>query len=499
METTCREEYISNEYNYTPGDIASALMSLLVGWIISEFMVLGEKTVYLSAAVCALFFTGTALMYYRGKFSLKNRYITVQLVLIVLFTMNLLIGSNIFIRDLNIITIICMSDYFVYSLSAGKVKSGIFVLGELFQSVIMIPLKNFGECIILLGNTLSRQKTGKAKSVIKGLLLSVPVMLIVFPLMVSADENISRIFEDLIYNLQYDLGEQIYTLVLKLVVTFLTGSRMFGVLFANRKKEFVTEDEMREKTVRARKHQPAVLVTMIVPMCLLYVMFFVSQLSYFVSAFSGTLPSGFSYAEYARKGFFELCAVAAVNLAVISFINRKCIRNEESVSPAALKISTSVLSVFTEILIITAISKMIMYIGYYGFTPLRIYVTSFMAVMFVMFILIIVKQFSDKTETGKWIAGLGLAGMMMITFSGIDARVAQWNIALYKSGVTEELDINLLRTLSDEAVPYIEKLAAGGGEYSDEAFDILHSRAMESRKHEFNITACAADRILKKY
>jgi len=501
MEATCREEFISNEYNYTPGDIAAALMSLFTGWIIAEFIVLSEKTVYLSAAVCALFFTGTALMYYRKNFSLKKIYITAQLVLIVMFTLNLLIGSNLFVRDLNIVTVICLSDYFVYSLSSGKVKPGIYILSELVQSVVIIPLRNFGECIKLLFKTFSLRKTGKVKPVIKGLMLSVPVMMIVFPLMLSADENISRMFDDLMYSLQYDLGEQIYLLAFRLFISFLSGSRMFGVLFADRKSEYISESEMHEKAVRARKHQPAVLVSMIVPMCLLYVMFFVSQLSYFVSAFSGTLPSGFSYAEYARKGFFELCGVAAVNLAVISFMNRKCLRNEDEVSPVALRISVSVLSVFTEILIITAVSKMIMYIGYYGFTPLRIYVTSFMAVMFIMFILITAKQFSGKIQTEKWLALLGLAGMMLITFSGVDARTAQWNIALFESGITEELDMELIGSLSDEAVPYIEKLAESGGEYSEEAAEILHSRAIlnKHRAHEFNITECAADRILKKY
>ena len=50
-----------------------------------------------------------------------------------------------------------------------------------------------------------------------------------------------------------------------------------------------------------------------------YLVYLFSQLAYFFNAFRGLLPEGydFSYAEYARRGFFELCAVAGINLVLL--------------------------------------------------------------------------------------------------------------------------------------------------------------------------------------
>ena len=39
---------------------------------------------------------------------------------------------------------------------------------------------------------------------------------------------------------------------------------------------------------------------------LVYVLYLVSQLAYFSGGFSGILPKGYTMAEYARRGFFEM-------------------------------------------------------------------------------------------------------------------------------------------------------------------------------------------------
>lgn len=71
----------------------------------------------------------------------------------------------------------------------------------------------------------------------------------------------------------------------------------------------------------------AMVYAAVTPICILYVLFFVSQFPYFLGGFTGELAEGFTYAEYARKGFFELCAVCCINFAVIgimSFMAKQC-------------------------------------------------------------------------------------------------------------------------------------------------------------------------------
>ena len=46
---------------------------------------------------------------------------------------------------------------------------------------------------------------------------------------------------------------------------------------------------------------------------IVYILFIAVQFKYF---FSGTLEDGFTYAEYARRGFFELLFVTLINLSI---------------------------------------------------------------------------------------------------------------------------------------------------------------------------------------
>ena len=115
-------------------------------------------------------------------------------------------------------------------------------------------------------------------------------------------------------------------------------------------------------------------------------MFFISQAGYFLSAFTNSLPEGFTYADYARRGFFELFAIALINLGVTCFMSlfsKKAGREK----PFALKFYSVMISVFTLILIATAMSKMIMYINRYGLTALRFYTSWFMVLLAMIFVL----------------------------------------------------------------------------------------------------------------
>ena len=196
-----------------------------------------------------------------------------------------------------------------------------------------------------------------------------------------------------------------------------------------------------------------VLYTAVTPVLLLYVIFFFTQGSYFLSAFSGNLPEGYSYSEYARRGFFELCGVTIINLAIItfiSFLSQKSGKNK----PAALKFYTLTLSFSTIILIAVAISKMVMYISEYGLTRLRFYTMWFMILCALMFVLIIVKQFKFEMKFSAWFAGVFTVMFAVLCFSSPDYIIAKYNIEMYKAGYLDELDTDEIYDMSADAVLY---------------------------------------------
>ena len=68
---------------------------------------------------------------------------------------------------------------------------------------------------------------------------------------------------------------------------------------------------------KRRKLPPAMTVTVLALLTGVYLLFFGAQAATLFSAFAGVRPEGLTYAEYARQGFFELCGVAMINLAVL--------------------------------------------------------------------------------------------------------------------------------------------------------------------------------------
>ena len=60
-----------------------------------------------------------------------------------------------------------------------------------------------------------------------------------------------------------------------------------------------------------------IVITVTSLLCVVYIMYCLSQLTYFISAFKGILPADYTFAGYARKGFFECIPLGIINLLLI--------------------------------------------------------------------------------------------------------------------------------------------------------------------------------------
>ena len=197
----------------------------------------------------------------------------------------------------------------------------------------------------------------------------------------------------------------------------------------------------------------------VIPICMLYVIFFFTQLSYFLSSFISKLPSDMdSYAEYARRGFFELCAVSVINLAIIATLGLFCRRKENGQKEKSIRVMTSVLCVFTIMLISTAISKMVMYIKVYGLTPLRIYTTWFMLLLTFVFVGIIINSVNDRFNVQKLTVTVFTVMFGLLSFCNIDGIIAGYNGERYINHTLSEFDISIVYELSTGAVPTLKNL-----------------------------------------
>ena len=187
-----------------------------------------------------------------------------------------------------------------------------------------------------------------------------------------------------------------------------------------------------------------------------YLVYLFSQLAYFVSAFSGILPKGytFSYAEYARRGFFELCGIAAINLTLL-YLTLLLSRKKDGKLPAVLCAMGTFIDVFTLFLICTAMAKMILYIRQYGATVLRLGTSAFMLCMAVVFLALLVRFFAPKVRVLPVAAVTAAVVLLVLGLGNLPGFCAKYNYTHYKNGDLPTVDTAYLRELGDEGVPYL--------------------------------------------
>ena len=168
------------------------------------------------------------------------------------------------------------------------------------------------------------------------------------------------------------------------------------------------------------------------------------------------LEQGFTYAEYARKGFFELCGVCCINAAVIAGMSFLPKHSGEK-KPILLKCYTLFLAGSSLILAGTALAKMFLYIDNYGMTQLRIYTTWFMLLLMMVFLLVIIRQFKANLPVCK--IGFAVFTVMfgLLCFSRPDAWMTRCNAEMYLAGELDEFAGEMVyHELSDDAAAVLE-------------------------------------------
>ena len=334
---------------------------------------------------------------------------------------------------------------------SGAELFGEHFVSDLLEGICVRPFARFEEGPAAAKKLLKNPKHCKtALYVLIGFFCSLPLSILVLYLLMGSD----ILFADRMEALFDMLPSFRFRYVWELILAVPVWMYLFGCLAATQFKQNKPWFDVKKGRVL-----PAVLgYTMVTPICIFYVMYIAVQFNYFTAAFGGTLPEEYSYATYARKGFFELCAVAVINLCVITGMNLFLKRKEDGTPSVAMKVYCTLLSGVTVLLIASALSKMVLYIKEMGMTPLRIYTSWFMIVLVVFFVLIIVAQFTKLKFCKAAFAGFTLM-FAILCFSNVDGMIARYNVNAYRAGKLETVDFGVLERLGDAALIHVERLA----------------------------------------
>jgi len=277
-----------------------------------------------------------------------------------------------------------------------------------------------------------------------GILISVPFLFIILNLLIEADTQFERLISSIPHLLSFRV-EYIFRVAIILIYTF----GFFGYQQVLLKKDFQIMKPIQWRGVAI---DGIITLTVLVLLDLVYILFVAVQFTYF---FSGTLEAGYTYAEYARRGFFELLFVTLINLSVTTAVITLT-KHTHGFLKNSIRSALTILVLSSGVLLVSAFMRMSMYEEAYGFTFTRVLVHSFMIFLFVIFAYTLVKIWLERLSLFHFyfIAALiYYAGMNVIN---MDEIVVDRNIARFEK--TEKIDIYYLNELSSTGTLGLIKL-----------------------------------------
>ncbi len=324
---------------------------------------------------------------------------------------------------------------------------------DLIHISIVLPLCNISSAFSTIKQfSGSKEKLKVLFKVLIGILIAIPFMAIVINLLISSDTAFAGVMHLISRSLTNELAMHL----------FKTGLAMILTLFL-----FALLDGLKDKLTFLPKKitlqippiiDPIIALTISNLIGVIYIIYCFSQLAYFVSAFQMILPSDFTFAEYTRKGFFELVPLSLFNIILIYGLSKLTHFTQSKVQSRWGHITSVFITLFNLFLIASTLFKMIMYVSSYGLTPLRVYTTWFIILLCLLFFITLIKLFISKVRAFKCFYISFIILFAGLNFINTDRLIARYNINQYTSGVVKELDFNLFYDLSASAVPEVVKL-----------------------------------------
>ena len=445
-------ETVPQKPRFSPLESLFGWLLLLFGFFFWRAFPLSEKPlagVLLLVSIYA--FTFLVMLRGRCRFDLPTHLVLLSAALALLPP---LMWDNRFHAFLCFAYVIAAYAYLVCAVTGNSLESTWSELlgADLLRAWFVFPFSCFGRLFSALLPPKGRGAGRTLLKIVLGLLLAVIPTAAALSLL-SFDSAFTHLLETIFRFESEDTGENVVRFFLGIPVAMYLFGLYVSSITGRRDREQQAE-EIRAKVERRRVLPLLSAAAAVLPLLSVYIIFFVSQKDYYLSAFTRELPANLGYADYAREGFFELCAVAALNFLVLLALSRYVRRGFEGVRRALCVTIT----VFTLVLIATAVSKLWLYVTRFGLSPDRFHAAWFMLLLTILFILVLIKQFSPRFKLLPCAMAVTVALFLLLVLPGSNRLIARHNVERFLDGRAKHIDIYYLSSLGDDAVPQLLRL-----------------------------------------
>ncbi len=428
--------------------LASLLLGLVFDWLF--YLKLPGISFFL---YCAVLLTLTFLLAAYNKHPL-GKFAPLISVPILFFSAMVFVRASGLLTFLNIIFVIYLLLLLVQLAANPKEKLTDYVGQQYIGRVLLLPLAFVRELFVYGQQLLdSRSSLSVNKSsvtpVVRGILLSLPLLFIFLILFSSADlvfkQYVGSLFD---FSISPDL--MTHLLLVGFVASLCCGA--YALIFTNSKQVAGTLRQKRHMTLGTVESS-----IILGSVAFLFLVFVVIQVAYLFGGQNHLSSAGFTYAEYARKGFFELVVVAVITLVLLLVVNKSTERPTLRQKVTFMWLS-GLLVLEVLVIMLSAHKRLALYEQAYGFTTARLFSHIFvgwLAVVFVLLMVHIMREQKQNVFTFQVFLSV-IAFMAVLNFINPDALIARKNIDRFNK--TGKIDPYYLRSLSEDAVPVTAEL-----------------------------------------
>lgn len=364
---------------------------------------------------------------------------------------------------------------------ASEITAMLFKIGQL----MIVPLKNLDKPFID-SSAARKARTGeetvgkkRAKSILLGLVIAIPLLWIILALLSSADLVFGNIVEDILDCITFpELNEDWVGVPFKFFLSFMAFYTWTACLPA----EIFFEGK------EPRKFDAVVAITFNSLIAVVYLLFSGIQFVYLVGQME--LPNGYTYAEYAHEGFYQLLAVTILNLILVSFCKKHFADNR------ILKAILLIISGCTYVMIASSALRMYLYVGVYGLSHLRVYVLWLLVILTVWTTILIVGIFKEKLPYFRIITVFVSVWYLAFAFSMPDKWIAAYDLSL------ERVPTDLVY----EVYPDAAQIIKDDGRYWEKYCNFYHNELDDYKEknilqfvREYNISEDSAMRLVEAF
>jgi len=297
---------------------------------------------------------------------------------------------------------------------------------------------------------MQKKPKGNGLAILRGILIAIPLLIIFALLFAQADPIFSERLASTFAWLRIEITDEVVAqVVLVLLFTYFGFGALWHALTKTQQQQPVEPDQPLVRPFLGMTESTIILASLIV----LFGAFVLVQVRYFFGGGANISAEGYTYAEYARRGFFELVVVALftwlVHYGLSSFTRRESRRERTTFT-----LLGGLLLLLTGVILVSAFQRLSLYEAAYGFTRDRLVAHIFMIFIGLALAISIILEVTRGLKHMALSLLLGLlAFSLTLTFVNVDATIARQNLEHAIAG--HPLDAAYLAgmTISEDAVP----------------------------------------------